>query len=464
MAPKQLKPKKEVKPKIVETDYGVVGTSIFHGIINEEYKSELLGKNGLLVYDKMRKNDGAIGGLLEAITAPLLSAEYYIEEYDKSEEAKNQADFIRKALFDELRGGYTAFLRQALTYLPFGFAVFEKIYRLNDDGYVVWDRFAPRIQTSIDYWTIEGQEWVDGHPPGITQQAPGQTDDMPADKSNLPTIPWNKLIIFTNRQEGNNFEGISILRNAYKHSFYKDLLYKIQGISAERFGVGIPVATHGKGLSAQAKSNLEELLQNIRANEQAYIRLEDGVTIDLMTIKGDAKASSIAESIQHHDRKIYDSILAGFLNLTSGEGGSNALSADHSSFFLRSLKGYADYHCEVMNLHIKELIDVNFPNAEGYCTLEIEGLAKNNPKEQVESIRAAKDSGLVTWTSADEITVRQMLGLPEKSMEEIDKEKEKIAEETAAAQKAQNDLMKKPTDGTDEEEDRDEEDSSKKKQ
>lgn len=428
--------KKNDKPKIVEADFGVVGTSIFHGIISEEFNSELSGKNGLLVYDKMRKGDGAIGGMLEAITAPLLSAQYFIAEYDKSEEAKQQADFIRKALFDELRGGYTAFLRQALTYLPFGFSVFEKIYKVNKDGFIVWDRFSPRIQSSIYSWTIEGQNWVDGHPPGITQQGPGQTDDILGDesKATLATIPWNKIILFVNKQEGSNFEGISLLRNAYKHWFFKDLLYKIQGISAERFGVGIPVATHGKGLSEDAKHNLEELLQNIRANEQAYIRLEDGTTIDLMTIKGDAKASSIAESIQHHDRKIYDSILAGFLNLTSGEGGSNALSADHSSFFSRALRGYADYHCEVMNPHIRELIDLNFPNAKGYCTLEIEGLGENNAKERVESISAAKRDGLVTWTVEDEMTVRELLGLPEKTMEEIVEEQEEAAEKAAAAQ------------------------------
>jgi hypothetical protein len=454
--------KKDKKPKIVEVDFGVVGTSLFSGIISEEFNNDLDGQNGLEVFDKMRKGDGAIGGMLESLTAPLLSAKYFVKEYDKSPEAKKHADFLRYALFERLRGGYTSFLRQSLTYLPFGFSLFEKIHAI-EDGFVVWDRFAPRIQTSIYLWAIQGQEWIDGHPPGITQLPPGQTDDILNDekKANLPTIPWEKLIHFANRQEGNNFAGVSILRQAYKHWFYKDLLYKIQGISAERFGVGIPKASHPKGLTPEAKKNLEEMLQNIRANEQAYLRLENGTEIDLMTIKGDAKASSIAESIQHHDRKIYDSVLAGFLNLTSGEGGSNALSSDHSAFFLRALRGYADYHSDVMNFHSRELLDKNFSNIKGYPTLEIENLGDVDMTKQINAIGVAKEKGMVTWTMEDEMATREILGLPDKTIEELEAEKEAIEE------KAREEIKRdpnKPEDAEDDDGKKEEEEIKKKEE
>lgn len=442
------KEKKKKAPKIVSVDYGSVGTSLFSGIINVEFNSDLDGQNGIAVFDQMRKGDATVGAVLEAIKSPLGSAKHFIQEADKSLKAKKIADFVREALFERM--DYDEFFEESQTNYDFGFSIFEKIFTIDSKGMVWWKRFAPRVQTSIYEWKMRSNpQWVNGRPSGITQQLPGNTDDVAGDKPTQPEIPWEKLVYFVNKKEGNNFAGVSVLRNAYKHWFYKDILYKIQGISAERFGVGIPYATHKGGLSKEATNNLEELLGNMRSNEQAYARVEDTITLDILMPKGDPKASSIKDAIDHHDRKIYDSILAGFLNLTTGDGGSNALSKDQSSFFMRSLRKRADNYKAKMAAHIKELVNYNFTDADGlYPTLEIENIGEISLDEQINAIGTAKDKGLITITTADEVMVREILGMPSMTADEVDAAKTQSKEEAAVETKidTESDSVKKEVD------------------
>lgn len=429
--PPTAEEKKKKLPKIVSVDYGAVGTPLFSGTISVEFNSDLDGQNGITIFDKMRKGDATVGAILEAIKAPLASAKHFIQPADKSQKAKEIADFVSEAMFQRI--DYDEFFDESLTCYDFGFSLFEKIFTIDEKGRVWWKRFAPRVQTSIYEWKmLSSPQWVDGHPSGITQQLPGKTDDIDESKSEYtrPEIPWNKLLHFANKKEGNNFAGVSLLRNAYKHWFYKDVLYNIQGISAERFGVGLPIATHKSGLSQEAKNNLEELLSNIRANEQAFARLEDGITLDILVPKGDPKANAIKEAIDHHDRKMYDSILAGFLNLTTGEGGSNALSKDQSSFYLRAQRKRADLYKSKMKAHIKELVDYNYLDAEGlYPTLEIENIGEISLDEQINAIATAKNAGLITITTEDEVMIREVIGLPSRTADEIEESKAEAEEE-----------------------------------
>ena len=430
---KNLRGSKTIQKKPVNNGTGVeigaTGTSLFGGILDVEFNTDLDGLSGIETFDTMRKGDATTGAMLEAIKGPVLSAKHFIKEGGKGAQAKQTADFIRVALFEKLQGGYINFVRESFTSLDFGFSLFEKVFFIDEHGFIFWKRFAPRIQSSLQEWTmVSQQKWIDGHPSGITQQLPGDTDDVKnkgtgVAEAGRPEIPWNKLIHFSFRQEGNNFAGVSVWRNAYKHWYYKDILYKIQGISAERFGVGIPTAKHPKGLGKEAKTKLEELLKNIRANEQAFARYEDGIELDILIPKNDAKGNTISDAIAHHDRKIYDSILAGFLNLTTGDGGSNALSKDQSSFFMRTLQGFADYFIGVMNVHIKELVDLNFQNVTEYPTLGIEGIGDVSIDERTKAIETLVNTGLLTPTIQDEMTVREMLGLPTRTAKEIEKDK-----------------------------------------
>lgn len=401
-------------PEEVLIKHGKTGTEILSGMIQEEYNNDLQFPDSVKIYDEMRRSDATVAAVLKALKNPLLSAEWDIQAGGETDKDKEIAAFVDKNIFENIN--FQDWLRQTLSYLDFGFMYFEKVFQVKD-GMIEWKEFAPRLPKAHYKWSIDGEEWRDGHPAGITQQI---NSDDEGKNTNYPTIPWEKLILFTNDREGNNYEGVSILRAAYKHYFYKDLGYKIQSVAAERFGVGMPVATVKNSMGKPNRLKVEEFLKNIRSNEKSYGLLTDEVSkFEIMTPNGTGVGAQIEKMIEHHDKKLYDLILAGFLNLTSGDGGSNALSKDQSSFFLRGLQSVADYIISVMNEQIKELVDMNYSGIEAYPTLFVSEIGVTSMAENITAIGTAVDKGLIDITVEDKMAFRQILKLPTLSKDDI---------------------------------------------
>lgn len=88
---------------------------------------------------------------------------------------------------------------------------------------------------------------------------------------NVVSIPASKLLVFTFRREGDNYEGTSVLRSAYKHWYFKDSMYKFDSVRHERQSVGIPVIYLPDNATDADKIEAKSIVQNIRANEQTGI-------------------------------------------------------------------------------------------------------------------------------------------------------------------------------------------------
>lgn len=50
----------------------------------------------------------------------------------------------------------------------------------------------------------------------------------------MVSIPREKLVIFSFRKEGDNYEGRSVLRSCYKSWYLKDSLYKFEAVKFEK--------------------------------------------------------------------------------------------------------------------------------------------------------------------------------------------------------------------------------------
>lgn len=387
---------------------GFTGTSITSGIIDEDYAVGWINLDDKVeTIKRMVDGDGSTSAVLDAIKNPLLSAKYFIEEDNEIDQ--KLIDFANDFLFKYQSKGFQSFLLEALTFLEYGFCVFEKVPVIVDNK-LFYD-LQIRVQSSIDKWTIDGKPWVNNHPAGITQMI------TTTDESNTEftaEIPWNKVFLLTHQRIGNNFEGKSILRRMNIHFKMIQMLYKISAVAAERFGVGVPYAKHKVGVNETFLDKMEEMLGNLTSNEQSYMLINDMVdSFGILTPDSNSQTSSINDLIKHHDKKIYDSVLAGFLNLSSGEGGSNALSKDQSGFFLRGLTGTADYYCEQINNLIRELVIFNFGKQDKYPKLGYSDIAQTSNEEYVNSRAKAKEAGLYTWTAEDENKIREQTKMPE---------------------------------------------------
>ncbi len=405
--------KDEQKNVPLGVSYGTVGTEIYDGIIQNDYEKNWRDLDTRLkTIEQMKKGDATAAAMLDTVKSPLLSAKWYIEAGGTEPEYEQHADFASKVFFEDLKGGFTAHLIEAVTCLENGFSLFEKIYDKDADGRIIFSRFQPLLQSSIETWGIKGEPWVDGHPAGITQIVYG-TDENENKGVIRPTIPWNKLLRFSFRATGNNFEGQSILRPAYKHWFFKEALYKISNMAAERFGVGVPFIKFKKDPSDKQRELSEQMLANIRSNAKAYAVFGESMEIfDILIPKNSGNLSIIQDAIKDHDQKMYDAILAGFLKLASGDGGSFALSRDQSSFFLRAEQWIANFLCSVWDTAIQELIWLNFGTQKVYPKMKTSDLGQVSLDEYINALALARNSGLISWGDQDEAKTREQLKLP----------------------------------------------------
>lgn len=403
VAKKRTSSKSKEKKKGLEV--GDTGTKILDGIVTEEYNTKLADTRGIIIYDEMRKSDGTIRAALQAVTLPIRSANWFMKPATEDEADQEIADFVRDCLWEYPTLTFPDFLRQALLMLPFGVMAFEKVFATREvEGTtrIVWHKLAPRLPRSIQKWSIAGDQ------PGITQNR--------ADGS-VVEIPMEKLVVFVNEMEGENWWGTSILRAAYKHWFIKNTFYKIDAIAFERQGLGVPKIKMPENPAASDTTRAEDIAKNMRANSQAYVIEPEGYSIEFM----DMMAKTVrdpANSIAHHNREIMKSVLAQFLELGStdagGTGGSRALSEDHSRIFLQSLEAIARSFAAEMNKNaIRELVDLNFENVTEYPTLDFEGITPDDAKAIAETYSSLITSGALTAQDADEPYFRELLGLPE---------------------------------------------------
>lgn len=406
--------------EILNAPYGASGTSLVEWFILEEYNPKLAWSAGLLVYEKMRKSDAQVFATLLAMELPIRSTKWDImpasdEEGETGDFEHEVADFVRKALFEKMETPFDDFLREVLTMLPFWFAPFEKVWTA-DSEFVWLKKLSFRKQNSIHKWQQE--DWT----AGITQILPQTVVEWVNEWKNLVSIPASKILLFSFRREGENYEGVSVLRSAYKHWYFKETMYKFDAVRHERQSVGIPVIYLPSTASPEDKAEAQRIVANIRASEQTGVVMpwpkEDGWLFEFADMKA-GQNTNLFESIKHHNREIAKNILAQFLELGDTESGSKALSEDQSDLFLLSLVAVANQIKDTINRFlIPELVDYNFDGVKEYPKITFEKLGSVD-YEKIANILSSLASGeLITKDEDLEDYLRTKMNLPARKKDE----------------------------------------------
>src|SRR5829696_4777647 len=391
-------------------EIGDSGTPILGGVVQDEYNSKLATTAGITIYDEMRRSDGTVRAAVSVCALPIRSAKWYVEPASEDAADAEIADFVWKCFSEYQSITWNDLLRHALLSLPFGVMAFEKVFAIRDiDGTarIVWDKLSPRMPRSIQKWAIGASD----NEPGIRQL-----------KSNSDTvdIPLDKLVVIVNEKEGDNWWGTSVLRPAYKHWFMKNTIYKIDAIAFERQGLGVPFVKLPENYTEADRSKAEEIVKNLRANQQAFILEPFEYEIGFK----DMMAKSVRDpspSIEHHNREIMKSVLAQFLELGStNKSGSRALSEDHSEMFLQSLVTVAQGVADAFNSYaVKELVDLNFNDVKAYPKLSFTGITRVNADAIATTYQTLTTAGAIKIGSNDEQFFREQLSLPERDPDDI---------------------------------------------
>ena len=383
-----------------EDELGGTGTTFFGGSLSEnEYNTDLRGSKGLVIYDKMRRSDAMVNFALSACELPIRAATWKIEPASEDKPDVDIAAALEQNLFN-MSITWDSFIHHVCLMLPYGWMAFEKVWEVAD-GQIRYRKLAPRLPSTLYKWNLDENG-------GLVSM---EQSVWKGSAYSFVTIPADKLLIFTNAKEGSNFEGISILRSAYKHWYYKDNLYRIDGIAAERHALGVPYFTTPASASKDDKDRIDAIAQRLYAQEQAFVRLAEGFGFDVKGLSGTIK--DIMPSIQHHDKKIAESVLADFIDLGGADRGSWALSKDKSSFFLMALRAVVTNICDTMNAYaIKPWVDYNYAGVEQYPKLKAGNLETRDMQLYAQAISQLVTAGVINYNRDTENSLRDMLHLP----------------------------------------------------
>lgn len=386
---------------------GKSGTEIYAGYFSEEYLDALKGgPDTAKVYDRMRRSEAQIAMLINAITNPIKSACWEIEAHESEGDFEDHADFIKSQLFDAI--DFENFKHEALTFIPFGFSVFEFVHNVvfNHPKFGTFNglkAIAFRSQKTIQSWKLEPKT---GAIVSIEQFANGDLDSH-------VNIPGEFVLVFTNQKEGDNYEGISSLRGMYGAYIRKRLYLKLCAIGVEKYAVGTPVGTvPANKENSKDFEKFKETLRSFCSHETAFITKPEGWAIDIQ--KNDFDASKIVELLKFENTEMINAVVANFLALgTNGSGGAFALSNDLSDFFTSGLQTLADTITTALNRKlIPDLIKMNFGEQEGYPKIKVSGISDKAGKELAEIISSLVDKKVIKPDDTLEAQLREKYKLP----------------------------------------------------
>jgi len=399
-------------PELMPVTIGDSGTQRYGGFFSEEY--ETLWANNIdraELVEQMRRGDARVAQLLKAVKAPMLACEFDVECASDNPADQEIVEFVKKNLFEMEGRTWENFFREALTNLDFGFSIFEICLKMVD-GKIMLKDLAPRIQRSILRWKLD-----DGSR-GVVQVL--KTDEA---ANYYVQLPIKKCLVFTNDMEGDDITGIPLLRYCYKHWYLKNNLYQIAAISAERFGVGVPVITLPEGSSQKDFDSALGTVQNLRANETSGVVLpNEKWKMVILTPAGSQSSSvGIKEQIEHHDLMILHAGLCAFLNLGTTDTGSFALSTSAKGFFLTYIQDRMKYYVnEITRQVINPLLEWNGLKPSKPINLTFTKLGDKDLASLATTLKTLVDAGLIKVDSKMMQWVANNIGLPELTEDDLE--------------------------------------------
>lgn len=402
-----------------QADGALSGWAGWLAAITNETNPELRWPQSIEVFDRMRREDPQVKSVIRAVTQPILRTEWVIDGAGCREEvtAHIAADMglgIKGKPFDAPRRtkGRFAFkdsLRLALLELVYGHSYFEQVYKL-EGGLFHLSKLAWRPPRTISAINVA----ADGGLTSIEQH--GRAGVASAVK-----IPVDRLVAFVHEREGAIWLGESILRAAYKMWILKDRVLRIQALTAERNGLGLPVFTVGTPpdgtfeevvawLDDEIKRGLK-IAKEARSGDAAGAALGPGSTFEFKGVQG--KLPDTDSPIRYYDEQIARGVLAHFLNLGT-ETGSWALGSTFADFFTDSLNAIAQDVAATFQQHvIEDLVDLNWGPNEPAPRLVPAPIGEQQPVT-AEAIRALIDSGALEADEPLEAWLRERIGAPVK--------------------------------------------------
>lgn len=422
------------KPDLSE--FGSTGLKHSGGTVFEEFLTNLRGTKGARVYREMSDNDPTIGSIIYAIEKVILRLDWRVEAFsDKSADGETSpkdqetAEFVNECLND-MSDSWDATLTQILSMLIYGYAFHEIVYKVRggdskdpkrrskfNDNKIGWRKFAIRGQETLWQWMFDEEGGIQG-----------MIQSDPSASIYIKAIPIEKALLFRVKNDKNNPEGRSLLRNAYRSWYFKHRIEEIEAVGIERDLAGLPIAyIPPEYLSSTAsadqvsfRNSIEQIVQNVKRNEQEGIVMplmydESGHKMfDLSLLStGGSRQFDTDKIINRYDQRIAMSVLSDFILLGHDRVGSYSLGTAKMDLWSMAVDAIANSIAEVINQYaIPRLLKLNGMDTSRAPYLTYGEVSHIDLTEIADYVSKLANSGLLMSDPNLEDYLRELGGLP----------------------------------------------------
>lgn len=373
-----------------------------------EPNARLRGPAGVLVYDKMRRQDPTVKSILSVITSPLKGAQWTIRSQANDQDLARQeiAELFYNYFWESADCLFGEFLSNALTMLPFGFAVFEKVWTtrvINGRLLQVLDlQFRPQV--SVCEIDVKNRVLKQNTSSGACE------------------ISFDDLLFLVLDKEGEDYWGNSILRPCYHAYEMKKEQYGFWSVAGGRQASGFLHASVPPSMKkgTQEYRDLEDSGRKIANNQAQTLITPKGVDIAFLTPQ--VSADFYRTTINNLDVDIRNAALANFIGLGTSNTGSYSVGEVQYKLFMQAEAAIANQIEQVFTAEVlRPMTQANFGPQEYYPELVCQDLDKDAVVQKLTLALQFMGMGIIKPTAKDEADIRYKLGLGEVLDEDDDK-------------------------------------------
>lgn len=243
----------------------------------------------------------------------------------------------------------------------------------------------------------------------------------------MVTLPREDLLYYRVGVEGDNYEGESMLRPAYKPWYIKDRVERLDAMGQEREAIGLPTVYPPIGVNSDDArlTDLEDKLAKLRAGELAYLIMpgpsaehtEDGgwlFKIEGLSGGGNGGTRDAHSTLNYHRDGIAAAFIAEFMRLGQGKGasGARATAGVQQDPFLAACQSLADIpRLELNKVLIRRWVTLNYGPDKPCPTLNV-GFADQDLESLVDFVAQLVGAGAIHPDDKLEDALRERGKLP----------------------------------------------------
>lgn len=416
---KSLQLSRQKPPKTTGIEQGSAGTSAA-GYFDGEMSLSRIRNPSISQIMQMIDNDGTAQMLYSVLTFPVQAIDWHLDPDPEdvvktvlpdgtTKETHPQADFVEACLRNpEHKGGmstpFSLILADIAMAVAQGYRFFEIVYKINDQGQIVFKKIAAREAKEITILSDETGGFA-----GVKQIV------KRGEKTVEVTIDLPYCFLYTYRKERNKLKGASALRPAFYHYDKKHRLYYLQNQQAQVNAMGFKVLDSPDGAVEKDRS------ANLAAVDKMAVRPSVALPFGWkLNIAQPARGLDLQPAIDGQDTQMARSVLAqGMLlgNQSSNAGGSYALANSHQDVLTMSTIAFMSTIEEhITSFLISKLIDYNFDKPL-YPTFKFNDLGDETTELLSEAFKSLIAKGAVpNWVArgiSDKVAAATEIERPE---------------------------------------------------